>query len=286
MIERKRDLIVMMTKLTALGQKNKFLSVLIRISSFLFFALMAVWDEVLGFFRLCGIGKKEYKRLLKYKNIHQGKRCFIIATGPSLTIEDLEKLKGEYTFGMNSICRIYDQTDFRPTYFGIQDYLVYKNLQSDIMKYYKDADNIFVASRIMHHYPLGSKWNVFPLAIAYKTYNQWFRNRYICKFSDNAYRLVYDCFTITHSLIQLAVYMGFKEIYLIGADCSFMGKKIHFMEHGVKDPTIASAQEKNIAGYIAAKRYADQHGIKIYNVTRGGELEMFERLVLEDVLTE
>ena len=276
----------MMTKLTRLGQRNKFLFALIHISSFLFFSLMAVWDEVLGFFRLCGIGKKEYKRLLKYKNIHQGKRCFIIATGPSLTIEDLEKLKGEYTFGMNSICRIYDQTDFRPTYFGIQDYLVYNNLQSDIMKYYKDADNIFVASRIMQHYPLGAKWNVFPLAIAYKTYNQWFRNRYICKFSDNAYRLIYDCFAITHSLIQLAVYMGFKEIYLIGADCSFMGKKIHFVEHGVNDPTIASAQEKNIAGYLVAKRYADQHGIRIYNATRGGELEVFERVTLEKILAK
>ena len=276
----------MMTKLIDLCKKNKFLFILIRPLSFLFFCLMAVCDEVLGFFRLCGIGKKEYKRLLKYKNIHQGKRCFIIATGPSLTIEDLEKLKGEYTFGMNSICRIYDQTDFRPTYFGIQDYLVYNNLQSDIMKYYKDSDNIFVSSRIMWHYPLGSKWNVYYEAIAYKTYNQWFRNRYICKFSNNAYRLVYDCFAITHSLIQIAVYMGFKEIYLIGADCSFMGEKIHFVEHGVSDPTIASAQDKNIAGYLVAKRYADQHGIKIYNATRGGELEVFKRVVLEDVLAE
>ena len=58
------------------------------------------------------------------------------------------------------------------------------------------------------------------------------------------------------------------------------------MEHGVKDPTIAVAQAKNIAGYIVAKQYTDQHGIKIYNATRGGELEVFERVTMEDVLAK
>jgi hypothetical protein len=30
-----------------------------------------------------------------------------------------------------------------------------------------------------------------------------------------------------------------------------------------------------------AKKYADEHGIKIYNATRGGQLETFERVQLE-----
>ena len=52
-----------------------------------------------------------------YRNMYEGKRCFIIATGPSLTVEDLEKLKNEYTFGMNSLCLAGDRTDFVPTFF-------------------------------------------------------------------------------------------------------------------------------------------------------------------------
>ena len=67
-------------------------------------------------------------------------------------------------------------------------------------------------------------------------------------------------------------------------DCSFIGKKLHFVEYDVEDPNIVSAQEKNIAGYLAAKRYAEQHGIKIYNATRGGELEVFERVKLEQIV--
>ncbi len=33
-----------------------------------------------------------------------------------------------------------------------------------------------------------------------------------------------------------------------------------------------------LAAYTEAKRYADTHGIKIYNATRGGKLEVFERV--------
>jgi len=30
--------------------------------------------------------------------------------------------------------------------------------------------------------------------------------------------------------------------------------------------------------YKTAKKYADRHGVKIYNATRGGNLEVFERV--------
>jgi hypothetical protein len=43
------------------------------------------------------------KRLRTYKDIHRGKRCFIIGNGPSLNQLDLTLLKNEYTFGMNRI---------------------------------------------------------------------------------------------------------------------------------------------------------------------------------------
>ena len=57
-----------------------------------------------------------------YKNIHKGQRCFIIGTGPSLTADDLNKLKNEVTFGSNRIFEIFSQTDWRPTYYMNQDY--------------------------------------------------------------------------------------------------------------------------------------------------------------------
>ena len=40
---------------------------------------------------------KKSSNLLQYHNIHKGKRVFIVATGPSLRFEDLDKIKNEYT---------------------------------------------------------------------------------------------------------------------------------------------------------------------------------------------
>ena len=43
----------------------------------------------------CQINFEQTKQLEALKNIHKGDRCFIIGTGPSLKITDLETLKKE-----------------------------------------------------------------------------------------------------------------------------------------------------------------------------------------------
>lgn len=52
---------------------------------------------------------KKFATIKQMENIHNGERCFIVATGPSLTMEDLQLIKNEISFGMNSITRIYDR---------------------------------------------------------------------------------------------------------------------------------------------------------------------------------
>ena len=80
--------------------------------------------------------------LKKYKNIHQGQRCFIIGTGPSLTTDDLELLKDEITFGSNRIFEIYSRTDWRPTYYMNQDFQLIEKYADEIEKL--DAMGIFL----------------------------------------------------------------------------------------------------------------------------------------------
>lgn len=107
-----------------------------------------IWfaKEISSYIRVIGIGNKRYKNIRKFKNIHAGERCFIVATGPSLTYEDLDKIKNEITFGVNSICLSYDKTDFRPTYFGVVDYDVYQKLKdsTDLIR----NNNVFVSKKI------------------------------------------------------------------------------------------------------------------------------------------
>ncbi len=63
------------------------------------------------------IRSEDSNKLKGYKNIHSGERCFVIGNGPSLTPEDLDKLKNEYSFASNHIYKIFDRTNWRPTYY-------------------------------------------------------------------------------------------------------------------------------------------------------------------------
>lgn len=275
----------MMTMIKNIADKNMFIGYVIRFSCYVGFMLISFVQELQGSFRVKRIKDNVYDPLLNYKDKHVGERCFIVATGPSLTLQDLDLIKDEISFGMNSICKIYNKTGYRPTYYGIQDRLVYAEIKEYICQYYRSKSNVFIADRILYHFKdVDKKWNVFPLNTAYNAYGRWFKEQYKVKISDDIYRIVYDGFSITISLLQIAMYMGFKDIYLLGADCDFNKNDLHSkgMEHnGSVDTTLDTAAERNLAGYRAIKQYAEDKGIHIYNSTRGGGLELFERVSLD-----
>lgn len=227
-----------------------------------------------------GLADIRYKNIKSIKGIHNGEKCFIIATGPSLTTEDINKLKNEITFGMNSLCKVFNDIGWETTYYGIQDYLVYDKLKGEI-KNIKNS-TIFIGDIIKDYKNLNSKTYVYPLHMLNHLVT--FEDLTI-KFSDDCYMKVYDGYTITYSLIQIAIYMGFKEIYLIGCDCNYeSGKPHHFIEYDHVDPTFDTAKKRMLVGYQEAKKYADRNNIKIYNATRGGQLEVFPRVDLDEVL--
>lgn len=219
--------------------------------------------------------KNEYKKIEVFKNKHLGERCFILATGPSLTVEDVKKLKNEYTFGMNSICMLFDELGWETTYYGVQDRGVFEKL---VDKYQKLKETIlFVGDGI----PASERNKVksIPFAINYLDHKHSYK-RLNTKFSFDVLKQVYDGYTITYSLIQIAVYMGFKEIYLLGNDCSYPKdpKKQHFMDFGHYDSSTLTARDRIIFAYQYAKDFLKESDVKILNATRGGALEIFPRV--------
>ena len=126
-------------------------------------------------------------------------------------------------------------------------------------------------------------------------------------FSYDCEKAVVDASTVTYSSIQLAVYMGFSQIYLLGMDHHFphtidKNRRItydasvqsHF-DTRYKDVYKAAEQKKKIVlavydkemaeeAYKSALEAAGQRGTEIYNATRGGELEVFPRVRLEQVI--
>lgn len=225
---------------------------------------------------------KEYfnEDIERFKNIHQGKRCFIVATGPSLLMEDLEMLKKnkEICISMNSIFRMFPRTMWRPDYYVAQDYRVVRDnedwqeqlegitafMSDGCLPLFKEklGKNIFV-----NH--MGLLWNA----------------KELMPFSENFAQICYVSGTVTYSCMQLAVYMGFSEIYLLGVD--FSGSNGHLEKYahcyGEKVQSSTCFEDQVLVSYQSAQKYAEEHDIKIYNATRGGKLEIFERVNFDDL---
>lgn len=232
--------------------------------------------------------KSDYSELKKLKNVHENKRCFIVATGPSLLVEDLEKLKSEITFSMNSIYLSYTETSWRPTYYGIQDPLVYEKIQHEIKD--EDFEKAFIGSNVAKEFLLNNTNTryIFPLDLLN---HQLPKSKANTKISEDIFERVYSGYNIAFTMIQIAIYMGFKEIYLVGADCDYQQSKKYFMKDNNRGEEkyftkrfLANNSDRFIYAYSIAKEYADRNEIKIYNATRGGKLEVFERVDLDNVL--
>lgn len=223
----------------------------------------------------------KYIGLKLFKNKYEGKRCFIVATGPSMTMNDLRKLKNEYTFGMNSLCKVFDEVGWETTFFGIQDLRVYKKMYNDLGLVKKSI--MFIGDNIKDIKQIKCPHFQFPFN---RLNHGTVAKKYLFKFSNDIYEDVYAGFTIAYSLLQISVYMGFKEIYLLGCDCHYPDdkNKRYFVKSGHYDSVYKITGERMILAYKVAKEYADAHGIKIYNATHGGMLEVFQRVDLGEVL--
>ncbi len=246
-----------------------------------------VWLQIDSAPRRLGFIDKRFIYLKKLANRHEGKRCFIVATGPSLTIDDLELIKDEYTLSMNSIILSYDKTDFRAMYYGIQDRNVYEKIYDKLMEYQDESMVFYPYSwrREIWKKPIPKRWHPLPLNGWYHMYDFNYTNRIFAKFSDDLYKIVYDGYTITYTMIQIAIYLGFKEIYLLGCDSTYSLKREdqHFIDYGLDVKIRENVFDHLSTAYLEAKKYAERHNIKIYNATRGGRLEVFERVNLEDL---
>ena len=83
----------------------------------------------------------------------------------------------------------------------------------------------------------------------------------------------------------------------MGCDCSYAKTGFrHFNEPKEEEANVygttfdltryVTASEAVVNSYQKIKEYAEQKGIKIYNATRGGYLEVFERVNLDDLLQD
>ncbi len=223
-------------------------------------------------------------QVCKLRGTHTGERCFIIGNGPSLTATDLSKLKGEYTFAANRIYDIFSQTDWKPTFYVSLDRLFIDRNYDEI--YNNQFQQYFLEYRSVRLKPKRDDTIALFRLPVYEV-NIW-DARSICV--NTELNIGYsNGYTVTFTSIQLALYMGFTEIYLLGVDFSYsvvrdakgrITKNKDVVDHfsGHRSSKSLLFFDNCFRAYQVAREYCDAHNITIKNATRGGKLEVFERV--------
>lgn len=229
---------------------------------------------------------KNYKKLSSYKEKHNGESCVIVVNGPSLKTSDLDIIEDKITFGCNKIYQLFDRTQWRPTYYCVLDINYIKLYQDEIFKNIDKNLVTFTNNKIYDKISDENKKGrdiIYSKQIMYKKFKAW------------AHLLRYTYGTHQGSVLSMmmatAIYMGFKEIYVLGADNTATVAGNHFIgykedknlqrihEQRVKKNNWNKDHWKNQMSFEmdCFRTYADNKNIKIYNVTREGRLESFIR---------
>jgi hypothetical protein len=218
-------------------------------------------------------------KILNLKDKYKGERCFIIGNGPSLVPEDLERLKGEITFASNKIYKIFSKTNWRPTYYMVVDPVVLEENVKEINQV--EAKTKFTLNCYKH------------LFNADIYFNNNLKKKKRGNFSTNIMESLYSSGTVSYHLLQIAYYMGFSEVYLLGHDYSFKGaisKKrdlsflnndnlpLYFSNEYIRpdEKKPGQAPEEIYHGMENAKLAYEKSGKKIFNSTRVSYLDVIE----------
>ena len=273
---RYRDIYVLLSK-------NKTVENIGRVIASPLFAYWQYKDNKAERMRREGYQDPRFLWIKDIKGKYEGKRCFVVGAGPSLTFEDLDAISGEYSFGVNGCILSFDRTRWRPTFYGVEDKHTWEALNAHILKH--PELNVFAAGIIEGGFNLPDWVKLYPFNLLdHRFYHRKGYGKVL--FSDDLYAAVYMTYSIVFSMLQFAVWMGFKEIYLLGCDCNYSQPKQHFIEYGHRNTIHSGEGERLLYVHAEFRKFADAHGVRVINCTRGGMLEAYPRMTLEDVLSQ
>ena len=217
-------------------------------------------------------------------DIHKGRQAWIIGNGPSVKTEDLEKFAGSITFCCNKFYMAYPLTSFRPSYTVTSDGQMIEDFGSEIVK--KSAGKVFVVSET----PPRIKGDYIWVRYLHKP------GRPI-RFSRNMLRYVMPGGSTVVAAIQIGYYMGIRNFYLYGIDHDFRYTRAACQNSELVEGTgnhfIANYREKRKwyrpwtatieQSFAICDSFLKERRGSLKNATRGGKLEVLERIDFDDL---
>lgn len=227
-------------------------------------------------------GRHSAQVLAKLKNRYNG-RCVIIGNGPSLNRTDISRLRTEITFGLNRIYLMFEKRDFRTSFLVSVNPLVIEQCAVELVRQPCITFLGWTARQYIEPRP--------HVALLQSAFTPLFSKHPVV-------RGVYEGFTVTYVAMQLAFFMGFREVVLVGVDHTFStkGRPNTPVTSTGRDPDhfdpnyfgpgfkwhLPDLKRSEIAYGIANETFRRAGG-KILDATVDGKLEVFEKVDFEDV---
>ena len=224
--------------------------------------------------------KENKKRIKNFKGIHKGRRCFIVANGPSLKETDLTLLNNEITIGLNRIYLLFNENAFRPTYLVTVNELILEQFSKEICQLEMPK---FLNWNRRNHY------NISDSNMSFIKSKMVIKDSFGC---DIAKPIVTGA-TVTFVALQIAYYMGFQQVILIGLDHNYAEKgnpsetevrtdnvdRSHFhpqyFPKGVKwqPPDLLRSEIE----FAIARKVFESSGREVIDATLNGKCQIFKK---------
>lgn len=221
------------------------------------------------------------------KNIHAGKRAWIVGNGPSVRLDDLAAIPADdITFCFNRFYLSYADNPLRETYVVSADTLMIQDFGQEMIDLAAGLPLFCLPpSRLP---TLSGDYVLLPPG-----------DYYLPLFSQDPEKFVTVGGSSVFVALQMAWYMGIRDVVLYGMDYSFSVK----MQRDPRFPFPVSFEEGNhfiksyrgakpwcpptwrdiSAGFINARVAFELTGGRILNATRGGRLQTFARADFDEI---
>ena len=249
----------------------------------------------------------DLKKNVELKDKYNNERIFILGSGSSILLYDLKVLSNEYVMTQNSFHMHKDIHDIEPNFHCVVPYYQSEKEYSTWIEYIGDMKEKMPSTSFI--WGLNTKAlidNHHPELIKQSYY---IRTKYnsltLKKAKVNISKTIMNIPSVLTQCLTVAIYLGFKEIYLLGFDLDqichtndqtygrFYGMSKITETEFEKDANQRLDVETTDGWYtwwlmnkqfFLIKHFADQNNINIVNGTKGGILSYFKREPIENIV--
>ncbi len=245
------------------------------------------------------------ERNSELRNVHAGRRCFVLCNGPSVLNQDLRLLEGELVISVSSGYHHPEFRRFQPQFHCLPQVTFGKFTEADAISWFGEMHAKLGDAELFLNYteePLVRRHGLFPGRTV----------RYV-NLSEDMDRMegraipdlsvpIPGVQSVSVMCLMVAMYLGCRAVYLLGADHDQFktGEYRYFYTPTVlqdKDSTVTAKGEVLIRRhdefqalarlwrqFRTMREVAEANGMEIFNATAGGELDEFPRVDFESLL--